>query len=204
MSANAKTAMFLSLLDLISCALGAAILLAVIFSIIESPFVAPKSDDFIAAEYRVNNRVQLGVMLYHLESNNFVLLTPDQARRDFSNQALAEKSLAESANWFSAYASRRQENDNGSSIFAFTLNKPARGTWFVAPYLYSYEDDLFKESVTTASLRYSTKSLSEVNCQQENLDWNASAALVDRAALEPAVINSQPENDCLVYFSVTI
>lgn len=172
MHARLRTAMFLSLLDLVSCALGAAILLAVIFSIIEKPIASPKSEDFLAAEFRADAAVQLGVVLYHQQTNQYVLLTPNENLRSRSVQKLVDNGMADGVEWYSVPnapgASVKKSGFQG--MFAFVLKNPTKGDWFVTPYIYSYEDSFVPEEISTIQSRWATKFSGRETCPEKFKD----------------------------------
>ncbi len=194
--------MFLSLLDLVSCALGAAILLAVIFSIIEKPITSPKSDDFLAAEFWTDATVQLGVVLYHHQlPSGYVLLTPNENLRSRSVQKLIDSGLADGVEWFSVPNATGVPVDGDSfrGMFAFVLENPAKGDWFVTPYIFGYEDDFAPEQIETIRSRWATKSSGRNACDEVFTDGFAARNSAVPRLIPPTALPSDEalrDGDC--------
>jgi hypothetical protein len=188
--ARTSSAMFMSLLDLVSCALGASIILAVVFSVIENPIPSPKVDDFISAEFIANNNVQLGVVLYHEKTGEQINLTPEALHYKKTRESIIDDyKLAGDVSWFSA------KND-GQAIFTVNIDKPQKGKWLIAPYIYSYANNLVKSKVETISVRWRNKSsIKDIYCTNEDVksDRNFNPDSINRqsssGALSKGVIN---------------
>lgn len=164
--ARTSSAMFMSLLDLVSCALGASIILAVVFSVIENPIPSPKVDDFLSARFVADKDVKLGVILYHENSGEQISLTPEAIHYVETQQIITqEKGLAKDIIWFSS------KLDGGSeAYFTLHINKPQIGKWVIAPYIYSYANNLVKTKVETISARWRNKtSVNDIVCVNKNI-----------------------------------
>ena len=184
-NARTRSAMFMSLLDLVSCALGASIILAVVFAVIETPIPTPKTQDFLSAQFTADETVQLGVMLYHQQSNEFVLLTPETAHRKLSSEKIEKLRLAGHTTWYS-----HRSADNKGSVFSIYLEEPAKGNWLIAPYIYSYANNMSKQTVNNISVKWRHKHTNkDIECTEDvqNSGWqnsdkwsgSASGSLVD-------------------------
>lgn len=136
---------FLPLLDVISCALGAGILLAVIFSIIEVPIPAPKSDDFIAVEVWTENEDEVwGLIARHQELNLIKVIAPSELMlADLNRPTLPpeKKGAVQYASWQGVGYQEENGTRTTRSISTFLISEPLEGTWILIPYLYDVTED---------------------------------------------------------------
>jgi len=135
-----KNSLFVSLLDLISCALGAAILLAVIFSIIEEPVPLPKAPDYIVTEFKVTGNVKLGIAIYSEESNEFILVAGDEGIKEDAQKQIVASELANALyveSMFGTEINEQNQNVDFSKI-VLSINAPISGRWHFIPYIYDY------------------------------------------------------------------
>ena len=166
--AKTSSAMFMSLLDLVSCALGASIILAVVFSVIETPIPSPKVDDFISAEFSASTdegNVKLGVVLYHEKTGKQINLTPEDLNyKKNKAKIISQYKLSEDILWFST-------SETKSTTFTLNIDKPQKGKWLIAPYIYSYSNNLVKAKLKSLSVRWRNKSSDkDISCVHEDID----------------------------------
>lgn len=118
----------LSLLDIISCALGASIILAILFSVIKTPLPSPVSGEFIMMEVTVEEHRSTGEIGFILQAPNkeSLILRPDTSSIIEVKSKLQELRLA-------IDISIEISRDN--STYYMVLSEPIAGEWFITPYL---------------------------------------------------------------------
>lgn len=123
--------MGMSLLDIISCAVGAAIILAILFSVIKTPLPNPTSKQFIFVRYQASDANLKGKV-------GFEIIDPDSVKWSvFDNQGVIQAVQTLFTDNELATSIKLVYSDDGTESFLM-IDEPRPGTWMVKPYMSGY------------------------------------------------------------------
>lgn len=155
----------LTLLDIIACALGAAVVIAVIFSVIKQipPSLSP--DEFIIVE--TNGRWNTDDDRKKMEHNDYIgfditspagdsyYLIPDKVGlEDVKKVLVTQKQQAHGINIVSA-----RDVDTANQRSYMVITKPQVGTWTIKPYYFDYTQWITGTGQPTKDAAYQLKQL---------------------------------------------
>jgi len=124
----------MSLLDVISCALGAAVILAVIFSRIQTPIPSPVAGEFILVEVEYRGEAELG---FRIETaGREVPIIPVSRNQQGVGHILEAEGLSESVEY-------RRVTDTQAPRVTVTyllIEAPAAGLWKIEPFFYDFSE----------------------------------------------------------------
>lgn len=120
----------LSFLDLLCSALGGAILLALIFSIIRNPVQTPVIGEFILAEISSSVDYDLGMVVTPPGGNSLCIFP------EMNEEELAEFSETATGG---IHCWQGKSDDGGIRLFV-ELRNPVQGPWILRPYVFDWRE----------------------------------------------------------------
>jgi hypothetical protein len=161
-----RGAVGLSLLDVISCALGAAVLLAVIFSRIETPTPSPVAGEFILVEVNYNGEADLGFIVE--TSGKTTVVVPEYKNKQSPGYFLESEDLSESVE----YRSVTDARDPAVNSVYLVIEAPASGIWKIRPFFYDFYGTQLRRNTAVAprvkSLKMNIWSRQGRECRDES------------------------------------
>jgi hypothetical protein len=135
----------MSMLDIISCGLGAVTLVAVLHMIIKIPLPPPLSKDFILAEIRMKGSAVIGFAIKH-DQTDWFYIHPNISKQTSERiiDPITDQNMAVKLDYSNSYegCTRDQEKDNCTHTIAHLhIEQPAIGNWHIEPYLFSYRSE---------------------------------------------------------------
>lgn len=153
--------MGLTLLDVISCALGSAVLLAVLLSVVKTPVPPPVAEEFILMELSANGSGEIGYIVKAPQQDYYVVIHPGPGGTEHARDRFVggDRPLAGSVN---LYSSRYSVSAGASRRISYlVIKQPSEGTWSVLPYYYQFDSRpggaLLLDSLQEIEVRWWTK-----------------------------------------------
>lgn len=142
--ARTHTAVSLSFLDVFCCAMGAMVLLAVIFAIVKYPVELPLRGDFILLEITAEGtNHELGALVTTPRNTTYAIM---------ENASLEASGEGIHGGIHSYCGSTNGEEEGMKRIFFLEIRDPMEGSWHFRPYCVDWKRG-DKPGVTVKSLR---------------------------------------------------
>ncbi len=142
----------MSLLDIISCALGASIVLAILFSVIKTPLPTPTSGQFILIEITGSAE--------KTSKSGFIIGPPGQAPIAMMPTAQSIRAVTAQLQELQLLSDLSLDISKDKNTMYLVLTEPVKDEWFITPYLVDDSNSTLRQydyTVHTGKMRWWTK-----------------------------------------------